>query len=543
MRAPSTGTEFLELVRKSRVVDRDSLDAYLDRLASAGSLPAGPRPLARALERRGLLTRFQADQLLAGKWRRFIINHKYKLLERLGSGGMSNVYLCEHLAMRRRLAIKVLPAPLAEMPGVLERFYREARAVAALDHPNIVRAHDIDHDGRLHFIVMEYVDGASLHQIVKEHGPLDIQRAAHYTAHAAAGLQHAHEVGLVHRDVKPGNILVDRTGRVKLLDMGLARFFLDEQDDLTRQQESQLVLGTADYLAPEQALDSHGVDIRADIYSLGVTFYFVLTGVSPFRGGSLAQKLIRHQVMQPDPIRSLRPEVPEELAAVLARMMAKDPARRHQCPAEVVEELAPWTRTPIAPPPAREMPQLSLAAQGAGRSDSSARLTRHAAARPGPKARTAHANLGSPDDGPASPPPTRLSVRTALADPPDTTRSPSEGDNAPAERAKPSADQDTGNFRSRDTVPDLGRGSSLLRRRPTPVPGWRRRLKRAAAVARASGLVRWLARWPGGRWWAAAAAGVLVLSLALTMAWQRSRSPSGTSQTQPVPAATSSGSQ
>ena len=250
----------------------------------------------------GVLTHFQAKQFLDGKWRGFSIG-KYKVLERLGSGGMGSVYLCEHKLMRRRVAVKVLPTAKAEDPASLERFYREARAVAALDHPNIVRAYDIDQVEKLHFLVMEYVDGASLQEIVKRAGPLDALRAAHYIRQSALGLQHAHETaGLVHRDIKPANILVDRTGIVKILDMGLARFFNDEEDVLTKKYDES-VLGTADYLAPEQALDSHSVDIRADIYSLGATFYFCLTGRTPFHEGTVAQKLIWHQTRQPKPIR------------------------------------------------------------------------------------------------------------------------------------------------------------------------------------------------------------------------------------------------
>src|SRR5262249_1213523 len=172
----------------------------------------------------------------------------------------------------------VRPAAQAETTASLERFYREGRAVAILDHPNIVKVHDIDHDGKLHFLVMEYVDGSSLQHVVQLFGRMDITRATHYIAQAARGLQHAHEGGLVHRDVKPGNLTLARQGTIKIPDMGLARFFHDNKDNLTREHDSQTVLGTADYLAPEQALNSHDVDIRADIYSLGATFYFVLTG-------------------------------------------------------------------------------------------------------------------------------------------------------------------------------------------------------------------------------------------------------------------------
>jgi serine/threonine protein kinase len=363
MPSPTTIDEFLELVRKSGVVDEKKLATYLERARAAGPLPAEPAKLAGLLVRDGLLTHFQAEQVLQGKWRRFTIG-KYKVLERLGAGGMGSVYLCEHKLMRRRVAVKVLPTGKAEDTASLERFYREARAVAALDHPNIVRAYDIDQDDKLHFLVMEHVDGSSLQEIVKKTGPMDVLRACHYVRQAALGLQHAHEAaGIVHRDIKPGNILVDRNGIVKVLDMGLARFFHDEEDVLTQKYEEN-VLGTADYLAPEQALDSHSVDIRADIYSLGATFYFCLTGRTPFAEGTVAQKLIWHQTRLPKPARQLRPETPEGVSVILEKMMAKDANQRFATPADVAEALAPWTQTPIPPPPENEMPQLSPAAMG-----------------------------------------------------------------------------------------------------------------------------------------------------------------------------------
>src|SRR5579884_4109945 len=288
--------------------------------------------------RDGLLTKFQADQVLQGKARGFVLGGKYKLLEHLGAGGMGTVYLCEHTTMRRRVAIKVLPVAKARDDSYLERFYREARAVAALDHPNIVRAHDIDKDEKLHFLVMEYIAGSSLQDLIAKHGPLDPVRAAHYLAQAALGLQHAHEAGLVHRDIKPGNILVDRNGTVKVLDMGLARFFNDESDNLSKKYD-ETVLGTSDYLAPEQTLGSD-VDIRADIYSLGATFYFCLTGQTLFGEGTAAQKLIWHTTRQPKPICSVRPEVPEEMAEIIEkRMLAKDPGQRFQEPIEIFEAL------------------------------------------------------------------------------------------------------------------------------------------------------------------------------------------------------------
>jgi eukaryotic-like serine/threonine-protein kinase len=365
MPSPTTAEEFLDLVRRSGVIEDRRLDAHVQKLRADGGLPADPTALAVQLVQDGVLTHFQAEQFLQGKWRRFTIG-KYKVLERLGSGGMGSVYLCEHKLMRRRVAVKVLPTAKAEDAASLERFYREARAVAALDHPNIVRAYDIDQDDKLHFLVMEHVDGSSLQEIVKKTGPMDVTRAAHYVRQAALGLHHAHEAaGLVHRDIKPSNILVDRNGVVKVLDMGLARFFHDEEDILTRKYDEN-VLGTADYLAPEQALDSHGVDIRADIYSLGATFYFCLTGRTPFAEGTVAQKLIWHQTRQPKSLRLLRPDVPEGVTAVIERMMAKDAAGRYATPQEVADALAPFTQTPIPPPPDSEMPRFSPAIRGPG---------------------------------------------------------------------------------------------------------------------------------------------------------------------------------
>ncbi len=375
MPSPVSSAEFVDLVQKSGLVDEKRLAAYVDKLRADNHLPLDAKTLAAQTIQDGVLTHFQAEQILQGKWRRFNIG-KYKVLERLGAGGMASVFLCEHQVMRRRVAIKVLPTAKASDPSSLARFHREAKAIAALDHPNIVRAYDIDQDDKLHFIVMEHVDGSSLQDIVKKAGPMDCTRAAHYIRQAALGLQHAHDAaGLVHRDVKPGNILVDRNGVVKVLDMGLARFFNDDEDMLTKKYDEN-VLGTADYLAPEQATDSHGVDIRADIYSLGATFYFCLTGRTPFAEGTVAQKLIWHQTRLPKPIRGFRPDVPEELIAVIDRAMAKDATQRFQLPIDFAESLDPWTQSPIPPPPLEEMPQLSIAAMGGSAPDSNQVITR-----------------------------------------------------------------------------------------------------------------------------------------------------------------------
>jgi eukaryotic-like serine/threonine-protein kinase len=362
MASPVSVDEFLDLVHKSGVTDEKRLDSYVHKLRANSGMPAEPAKLAGLMVRDGILTQFQAEHIAQGKWRRFTIG-KYKVLEKLGSGGMGSVFLCEHKLMRCMRAIKILPVAKAQDEAALGRFYREARAVAAIDHPNIVHAYDIDQDESLHFLVMEYVDGASLQELVKKSGPLSVLRACHYIHQSAIGLDHANRAGLVHRDIKPGNILVARDGAVKILDMGLARFFNDEEDILTRKFDEN-VLGTADYLAPEQAIDSHTVDIRADIYGLGATFYFMLTGKTPFGEGTIAQKLLWHQSRNPKSVRELRPDVPAGVEAIVKKMMAKDPADRYAEPGELAAALLPFVQTPIGPPAESEMPRLSPAASG-----------------------------------------------------------------------------------------------------------------------------------------------------------------------------------
>jgi WD40 repeat protein/serine/threonine protein kinase len=353
MPAPATIDDFLEVVRKSNQVDPGRLEAYLHQHRGGDTLPPDPRKFAALLVREGILTNFQAEQFLQGRYRGFQLGG-YRIIERLGAGGTGTVYLAEHEVMKRRVALKVLPAAFAADPAVLERFRREAQAAAALDHPNIVRAYDFRHEGQLHFLVMEYVNGPSLEQVLQGQGPLPVGVACEYARQAAVGLQHAHEAGLVHRDVKPGNLLVDPSGIVKILDMGLARFSPEGQESVTRQFDENAVMGTADYLAPEQAINLHNVDSRADIYSLGATLYALLAGRAPFAEGTVTQKLLWHQMRDPTPLDEVRPDVPPEVADLVAGMMAKDPERRYQTAAEVAEALEPYsTATPTPQGPAR----------------------------------------------------------------------------------------------------------------------------------------------------------------------------------------------
>ncbi len=360
MSVPTSFEELVQLIRKSGMIDEAKLTLYLQKQTGPG-ISDDVRVSSEVMVEEGILTNFQAEQFLLGKWRGFTIG-KYKLLERVGVGGMGQVFLCEHMFLKRRMAVKVLPPAKAEQPAALGRFYREARAAGALAHPNIVRTHDIDQDGNLHFIVMEYVDGSNLLEIVKKFGRMDVGRSVAYTRQVAAGLDYAFRNGIIHRDIKPGNVLIDRKGKARILDMGLARFFKDQTDMLTVKYDDKIVLGTADYVAPEQVANSHSVDIRADIYALGATMYFLLSGHPPFPNGTVSQKLLWHRTKDPTPIRSLRPEVPEELAAVLARMMRKDPATRYQTPGELVQALAPFLPVEVQLPAEEEMPSLSPAA-------------------------------------------------------------------------------------------------------------------------------------------------------------------------------------
>ncbi len=357
MSVPNSVEELVQLIRKSGMIDEQKLSSYLQRRQFTRGLPLDVRDFAEQMIGDGILTHFQAEQFLLGKWRGFTIG-KYKLLERVGVGGMGQVFLCEHLFMRKRVAIKVLPPAKAEQPAALGRFYREARAAGSLNHPNIVRTHDIDQDGNLHFIVMDYVNGTNLLEIVKRFGPLDIGRAVSYTRQVALGLDYAFRNKIIHRDIKPGNVMIDRKGTARLLDMGLARFINDHSDQLTIKYDDKVVLGTADYVAPEQVANSHAVDIRADIYGLGATLYFLLAGHPPFPTGTVSQKLLWHRTKEPTPIRAIRPEVPEGLAAVLARMMAKDPKARYQTPAQVAAALEEWQPEVVPLPAPEEMPRL-----------------------------------------------------------------------------------------------------------------------------------------------------------------------------------------
>lgn len=290
---------------------------------------------------------------------------RYKISKCLGAGGMGLVYRAEHRLMGRTVALKIIHRELCRLPQIVERFRQEVQSAARLSHPNIVTAYDAEQAGEVHFLVMEYVDGVDLAKLVLKQGPLSVAHACNYIRQAAKGLQHAFEAGMVHRDIKPHNLMVTRKGRIKILDFGLARLAGEARADhgLPASPGSPglttvgRTVGTPDYMAPEQALNSRQTDIRADLYSLGCTFYFLLTGQSPFAQGPTLPERLAPQNPRPRPIIELRGDLPRELLAVLDRLMAYDPAERFQTPAEVVKALAPFAKSAPVAAPAKPSPK------------------------------------------------------------------------------------------------------------------------------------------------------------------------------------------
>ncbi len=292
-----------------------------------------PKRLADGLMGAGILTQWQAAKLLAGKSKGFYLG-SYRLLRPLGRGGMGVVYLGEHHVMKRLMALKILPPAATSDPRRIKRFKDEAKASAQLDHPNIVRAYDFAETGGKLYIVMEYVDGIDLHHAVTRDGQMSVPQAMDVLMQAASGLAHAHERGIIHRDIKPSNLMLRTDGVVKVSDLGLARIGWTDGDE-----ESRRLMGTTDFVAPEQAINSKSVDARADIYSLGCSFYFLLTGRPPFEAATVTQRLAKHQTSPAPDVRTVRPECPPAVAELLARMMAKRPEDRPKSAVELIAQL------------------------------------------------------------------------------------------------------------------------------------------------------------------------------------------------------------
>ena len=339
-RDPTTA-EFLSYLARTGVIS----DTDLNLLAAETTPPLTPEQIASAsaeLVRKGKLTEYQARILMEGESQPLIFAD-YIVLDRIGRGGVGQVYQGMHPRMKRLVAIKVLPHAAANSEEMLARFRREVEVSASLTHPNIVAAYDAGEDdaGRP-FLVMEFVQGPDLATFVRRLGPLPVERALDFVIQAAKGLAYAHARGVYHRDVKPGNLLVDPAGHVKLLDLGLARYSSPEHLDpatvgeLTRFGD---IMGTPDYIAPEQAVDSRTADHRADIYGLGCTLYFLLTGRPVYEGDTAMKKILAHRDQPIPSVRRHRREVPPELDTTIRRMIAKSPEDRFQSMQQVIDAL------------------------------------------------------------------------------------------------------------------------------------------------------------------------------------------------------------
>jgi serine/threonine-protein kinase len=339
----STIADLSAALKRGRLLDDIHAERAM-RLLAAGD---DPRAIARELVKQGMLTPYQANELFLGRGHALTIG-AYVLLEKLGEGGMGVVFKARHSRLGRITAVKIIRPDHLSKPEAVRRFRREMRAVAQLDHPNLVRAYDADEIDGKHLLVMEFVEGTTLSRLIQDHGPLSPSLACEYIAQAASGLQHAFERGLIHRDVKPSNLLLCKTGessagkRVKLLDLGLARFAFERDGtssysgDLTYEGTA---IGTADFMAPEQTEDARSVDIRADVYSLGCTLYYLLCGKPPFSGGSLVEKMLRHRYDTPTPLADERSGLSPRLLRIVDRLLAKQPAYRYQTPAELAQAL------------------------------------------------------------------------------------------------------------------------------------------------------------------------------------------------------------
>lgn len=339
--------KFLACLKRSGILSEEQFNDSLSQLKKRqGGKRLSAQEVAKFYVDAGLMTTWQSVKLLRGRFKGFFLD-QYQLMDHLGTGGMSTVYLAKHKLTGQKRAIKVLPRDKIDERSYLTRFYREARSVAALDHHNIVRIYDVANDGETHFMVMEYAQGADLFDIAEGKKDLDPELVRDCIRQTATGLDHAHKNGIVHRDIKPANLLLNDKGQIKILDLGLALLKTESSEFGLSARHDEQTMGTADYLAPEQALNSHEVDHRADIYSLGCTLYYMLTGQPPFPTGSIAQRIAAHQTKQPTRITKLRSDCPADLLAICDKMMQKDPDDRFQdCP----ELIAALDGQPFAKP-------------------------------------------------------------------------------------------------------------------------------------------------------------------------------------------------
>lgn len=365
--------EFVTCLRRSRLLEDSEVDTLVDEIE-----PTSSESFARKLLGRNKLTQFQAKALLRGRWKGLVLGN-YTVLEKLGEGGMGYVFKARHRRMGNIACIKVLQAAGRKSPEVLERFRREARTIARLNHANIVVAHDADETDGIPFLAMEYIDGSDLSRLVADSGPMSVDEATHVVLQVARALEYSHRQGIVHRDIKPHNLMLpaksesiwdDETEEkfadsddssagqrraVKLLDLGLARFdryLADDPDTMTAASMTAtgMIMGTADYMSPEQALNGRNADGRSDIYSLGCTLFYLLTGRVMFDGETLMEKLVAHREDDRPSLFNDLPNIPVALDAIFQKMVERAPEDRYQSMEEVVADLEAFTegRTPVA---------------------------------------------------------------------------------------------------------------------------------------------------------------------------------------------------
>jgi eukaryotic-like serine/threonine-protein kinase len=344
---PPSKEGFLKTVLRSGLLDREKLQEALRDVPLEQR--DDPRALAEHLVRKGKLSRFQASKILQGTGRGLLLDH-FQVLAPIGRGGMSTVYLARDERSGELVALKLLPpSRWRNEDRLLARFQREMELSRRVAHPHLAWTYESGLSQRVHYIAMEYIPGQNLSRVVADGGPLRVPRAARLMAEVASALEHAHNQGLIHRDLKPSNIMVTPNDHAKVLDLGLA-LIQGEQADLSVIGGQGYIVGTMDYIAPEQTTDSAGVDRRSDIYSLGCTLYFALTGQPPFPGGTGREKVRRHRIAEPAPLLELAPSVPPGFARLIGRMMAKDPEERPSSAAAVEEELRAWaTGDPVLP--------------------------------------------------------------------------------------------------------------------------------------------------------------------------------------------------
>ena len=348
-----TAERFIQMLTRSGLFERDELRRILDEVPSP--IRRDTKKLTDYLVEKQHLTHFQSTKLLQGTYQGLVLG-PYQVLAPLGRGGMGAVYLARNTAAKKGgtaktakhpvlVALKVLPPKRAkEEERTLARFLREMDMCQRVGHPHLTQTFDAGQIDGVYYIAMEYIRGISLSQFIKANGPLPPSRAARLFAEIAAGLAHAHEVGLIHRDLKPSNIMVTPNGHGKVLDLGLA-LAVDEElpKDKMIVGGQGYVVGTMDYIAPEQVDDPTQVDARADLYSLGCTMFFALTGQPPFPGGTSQEKMKRHRTEYPDPITDFNPTVPVEFARIVEKLMEKKPGQRFRSADRVRDALLPWT--------------------------------------------------------------------------------------------------------------------------------------------------------------------------------------------------------